>query len=80
MFLPGNVFQLSIMFVGKARSLLWSGTPERCFTQIRYSLTSKHVTRLERPDRVKGTNTLYRAYYQHSLIKAVKSFITLCLG
>jgi len=35
----------------------------------------KHYNRLERPAR---TNTL--AYYKHSLIKAVKSFITLGSG
>ncbi len=32
-FVPGKPFQLSLMFVGKARSLTFSGARERCFTQ-----------------------------------------------
>jgi hypothetical protein len=35
------------MFVGKARSLAKSGTPERCYTCIGSGLTPKHKTRLE---------------------------------
>ncbi len=34
MFAPGRPLQLSLMFVGKARSLPSSGTHERCFTQV----------------------------------------------
>jgi hypothetical protein len=33
-FVSGKPFQLSIMFVGKARSLPEIAAPERCFTQV----------------------------------------------
>jgi hypothetical protein len=36
------------MFVGKARSLPQSGTPERYFTKVGTGLTHKRNTRLER--------------------------------
>ncbi len=38
----------SLMFVGKARSLLQSGGLERGFTQVCFGLTGKHYTWLER--------------------------------
>ncbi len=41
-------FQPSLMFVGEARGLPQSGTPERCFTLVGSGLTCKHQTRLER--------------------------------
>ncbi len=39
------------MFVGKARSLPYSGTPERCLTVVGSSLTRKYQIKLERPGR-----------------------------
>ncbi len=47
MFVPGKLFQLSLMFVGKARGLPQSGAPERGFTLICPNLAQKHWTRLE---------------------------------
>ncbi len=41
-------FQPSLMLVGKARSLLQSGAPEGCFTQVSSCITCKNQTRLER--------------------------------
>jgi hypothetical protein len=38
-----------IMFVGKAKSLPWSGTPGSFFTQAGSGLVHKHQTRLEGP-------------------------------
>jgi hypothetical protein len=38
----GRPFQFSLTFVGKARSLPWSGAPERCFTKVGAGLTRKH--------------------------------------
>ncbi len=35
------ILQPSLMSVGKARSLPFSGAPERCFTRVGYSLTRK---------------------------------------
>ncbi len=40
-------FQPSLMFVGKARILPYSGPPERSFTYVGSGLTPKHWTRLE---------------------------------
>jgi len=37
-FVPGRLFQLSLMFVGKARSK----EPLRCFTGVGSGLTHKH--------------------------------------
>ncbi len=34
-FVPGELFQPSQMFVGEARSLTKSGAPEKCFTRGR---------------------------------------------
>ncbi len=34
MFVSGKSFQPSLMFVGKARGLPYSGAPERCFTRL----------------------------------------------
>ncbi len=33
LFVPGKPFQPSLMFMGKARGLPYSGAPERCFTR-----------------------------------------------
>ncbi len=33
-FVPGKLFQPSLMFVGEARSLPQNGAPERCFTRV----------------------------------------------
>ncbi len=48
MFVPGKPFQPSLMFVGEARSLPWSGAPERSFTRVGSGLTRKRKTRLEK--------------------------------
>ncbi len=40
-FVPGKPFQSSLMFVVKARKVPQSGAPERCFTWVSSSLTSK---------------------------------------
>jgi hypothetical protein len=45
------------MFVGEARSLPWSGLPERGFTWVGSSLTRKHLTRLEKLARDKQVVT-----------------------
>jgi hypothetical protein len=41
-FIWGRHLQPSIMFVGMARSLLKSGAPERCTTQVGSRLTQKY--------------------------------------
>jgi hypothetical protein len=46
-FVNGKFFQLGLMFVGKARSLPYSGTSGRCFTGVGSRLTSKHKSRLK---------------------------------
>ncbi len=33
-FVPGRLFQPSLMFVAKVRNLLWGGASERCFTRV----------------------------------------------
>ncbi len=47
-FVPGKRFQHSLMLVGKARSLSYSGAPEKCFTQVSSGLTCKYYTWSER--------------------------------
>ncbi len=71
---PGKSFQPSLMFVGKARSPLKNGAPERCFTQVSSVLTLKRQTRLERPSRDK-TSSPFEKFVNYSR----KSFITLAL-
>ncbi len=58
MFVPGRLFHLSLIFVGMATSLPWSGELERCFTRVSSSLTGKHQTRLERPAMNKHTSLM----------------------
>ncbi len=41
-FVAGKPFQPSLLFVGKTRSLAKSGTSERFFTRVGYSLTNKY--------------------------------------
>ncbi len=60
------------MFVGKPRSLPYSGAPERCFIQVFSGLTGPGWIGLL------GANAL--AYYKKSTITAVKSFIALAPG
>ncbi len=55
MFVPDRLGQLSLMIVGKARSLSLSGVPERCCTLADPSLTHKH-TMLEMPTRDKHSS------------------------
>ncbi len=50
MFVPVKPLQLSLMFVGKARSLHQGEAPERCFTQVGFGITHQHQTRLARPE------------------------------
>jgi hypothetical protein len=69
----GKPFQLILMFVGKARSLPSRRAPERLFIRVGSSLTNRQGWK-----GFPGTNTL--AYYKHSLITVVKSFITLAPG
>jgi hypothetical protein len=63
------------MFLVMTRSLSLNGAHERCFTRVGYDLTHKHQTRLDKLAREK-TN----AYYEHSPLTAIKSFITLTTG
>ncbi len=49
------------MFVGKARSLPWSGAPEMCFTRIGSGLTQKHRTRLEKNASDKHSNLFQKS-------------------
>ncbi len=58
MFVPGRPFQLSLMFVVKARGLHKSGESERCFTWVG-SPTLKDKTRLERPDMDKHSSLFW---------------------
>jgi hypothetical protein len=41
-FVPGKPFQPSLMIVGEARSLPWSGAPASCFTRVGSSLKRNH--------------------------------------
>ncbi len=72
LFVPGKPIQPSLIFVGNARGLPYSGAPERYFPRVGSGLTHKHWTRLEG---LPGTNTL--AYYKHSKITVVRNFMTL---
>jgi hypothetical protein len=47
------------MFEVKARSIPYNGAPERYFTLVRFSLTCKHLARLE----MLARDIL--AYYEH---------------
>jgi hypothetical protein len=49
------------MFVGKGRSILQRGAPERYFTWVGYGLTRKLKTSFKRPARKKT-----QAYWAHS--------------
>jgi hypothetical protein len=49
-FVLGKPFQSSVMFVGEARILPWSGAPQRCFTLV------GSYTRLERVARDKHSS------------------------
>ncbi len=60
MLVPGKSFQPSLMFLGEARSLPESGTPERSLTQVGMALPTN--IRLVWKG-VPGTNTL--AYYEN---------------
>jgi hypothetical protein len=41
-FIPDRLFQPSLRFIGKARSLYYSGAPEKFSTQVCSSLADKH--------------------------------------
>jgi hypothetical protein len=53
-----GLFQPSLMFVGKARSLPYSGEPESFFTQVGSGLSHKHWASLERLERLARGQTL----------------------
>ncbi len=57
-FCPWQAFQLSLMFVVKARSLPQSGSSERSITRVGSGLTGKHQTRLENLARDKHSSLL----------------------
>ncbi len=69
MFVPGKPLQPSLIFVCKDRSQPKSGAPEVPTLPLNIRLGWKGIS---------GTNTL--AYYEHSQIAAVKSFMTLGPG
>ncbi len=66
-FAPGKLFQLSLMCVGMARSLLENGKPKRCFTWISSSLTHKRCIWLEKPAR--NTHKLIGCVYKFRMYK-----------
>jgi hypothetical protein len=72
---PEKPFQPSLKFVGEARSLPYSGAPEKRFTQVALALPAN--IRLGWKG-LPGTNTL--AYYKTPKITVAKSFITLATG
>ncbi len=55
---PGRLFKLSLMFVGKASSQPQTGSLERCFIRVGSDVTRKHCTRLEKPARNKNSSLL----------------------
>jgi hypothetical protein len=57
-FVPGKRFLPSLMFVGEAWNLPYSGVPESCFTQVGSGLTCNHKTRQERLARDKHSSLL----------------------
>ncbi len=85
MFVPGKPFQLSLMFVGKTRSLPYRGAPESLPkpTQVKHlSGAPLYGNLLALPTNIRlgwkglsGTNAL--AYYEKAQLTAVKCFITL---
>ncbi len=58
MFVLGKLYQPSLVFVDKARSLTYSGARERYFTKVSSGLTDTHQTRLERLTRDKHSSLL----------------------
>ncbi len=75
MLVTGKPFQPSLIFVGKARSLKYSGAPERCFSQIGFGLIHFHFSWLERLARDKRSSLL-----QTFVNYVCKIFITLWPG
>ncbi len=47
-FVPGKPFRPSLMFMGKARDVLQTAAPERCFALVGSGLPNKHYTWLEK--------------------------------
>jgi hypothetical protein len=70
-FVPARPFKPNPIFVDKVRSLSWSGALERCFSSALALLENIGFGWEGMP----GTNTL--AYYKHSKITTVKSFIAM---
>ncbi len=58
MVVPSKSFQPSLLFVGKVRSLSYSGASERIFNRAGSCCTNKHYTRLERLARSKRSCVL----------------------
>ncbi len=75
MFVPDKLFKPSQLFVGEARNIPLSGTPERCFSQLGFGLTCKHLTRLEKLVRDKHSSLLWKSVHYRQ-----KSFIILAPG
>jgi hypothetical protein len=71
MFVPCLLFQPSLMFAGKDRSLPLSGAPEKCFDQEGSGLTHKHQTSILRLARDK-----HSSFLQKFVNYRQKSFIT----
>ena len=72
MFVPGKYCHPSLIFVGKARSLPYSGAPERFFDRVGSCFINSHLTRLERLVMDKHSSLLRKLVNYGE-----KSFITL---
>jgi hypothetical protein len=64
-FVPDMLFQLSLIFEVKFRSLPWSGTHERCFTCIGSDHTNKHYTKQEKLAMEKHSSLLQKSYIRY---------------
>jgi hypothetical protein len=80
-FVPCKPFLPSLMFVGKARDLPYSGAPQSCFTRVLQVLHSRLGSwpYLETSGKSCQGQTLL-AYYENLSILTVKSFIGLAHG
>ncbi len=70
----GKPFQPSLLFVGKARSLLYGVAPKKCFTQVGSGLTHKHRSKLERLAWHKPSSLLYITEKVYNIWPCLKSF------
>jgi hypothetical protein len=58
-FVLDKPFQPSLVFVGKSRSLPYSGAPEKCITQVGSGLTRNHWTGLQKLARDKHSSLIW---------------------